>query len=402
MRLDTDTMTATERVLAEVNHEEPDRVPIFLMGMPDYSDFFQEFLRRQEDPAVGFDAFTDDNANIKLTPFGDLTIPYFFGHECASRGIDIEGQFRKWLDDAGNLHDGALPAGFKESRQVTYMGRLEGVKILPNGHQYTWYMGGWLDTKDKLLAWFDEHGWPHEHKPSRADAISYKDMQAKWSRDFCVFAALGNAGLYERTWFMMGQSRFLYYTRKDPEFIMKVISSLKQMCFNIIDEIKQLHPPIVWMADDLGQKGRSLLSPAMHEKFFGDTRREIFRKIHEEIGAKIIMHSCGNVVELLPQLADWGLDGWQSLEPAAEIDHAAVKKQFGDRLSFWGAIDSSREMCFGTPKTVREHVRQQIRALGKGGGYVAGPAHDYLNVKVDNALAMRDAILELGKYPLKV
>jgi uroporphyrinogen decarboxylase len=139
----------------------------------------------------------------------------------------------------------------------------------------------------------------------------------------------------------------------------------------------------------------------MHEKFFGPARQEFISKIHDELGAKLIMHSCGNVTELLPQLADWGLDGWQSLEPASEIDHAAVKAQFGDRMSFWGAIDSSRELCFGNAESIRRHVQKQIAALGRGGGYVTGPAHDFLNVPVDNAIAMRDAIWELGKYPLQ-
>jgi hypothetical protein len=400
MRLDSDTMTATERVLAAVNHEEPDRVPTFLMGMPQYGDFFQEFLRRESDPAFGWEAFTEVDANLKLTPFGDLTMPYFFGHECAQRGIDLEGQFKLWVKPDGTLVEGK-DNDQREGEQVTYFGRHEGVKLLPNGMPYTWYIGGWLDTKEKLLAWFDRYGWPHEHKVTSVDVQAFREFQVKWSKDFCAFASIGNAGFYERTWFMMGQSRFLYYSRKDPEFVLRVVNSIKDSSLKMVDALKPVHPPIIWCADDLGQKGRSLLSPAMHEKFLGAARREFYQKIHEELGAKVIMHSCGNVVELLPQLVDWGLDGWQSLEPASEIDHTAVKKQFGDRMCFWGAIDSSRELCFGTPESVQEHVKQQIRALGKGGGYVAGPAHDYLNVKLDNAIAMRDAILKWGKYPLK-
>ncbi|HMF29954.1 MAG TPA: uroporphyrinogen decarboxylase family protein [Candidatus Lokiarchaeia archaeon] len=400
MRLDTDTMTATERVLTAVNREEPDRVPIFLMGMPIYSDFYQEFLRRQEDPTLGFEAFTENDENVKITPFGDLTVPYFFGHEVAQRGIDIEGQFTRRVDAEGNFIEDA-PQGEPESRQVTYFGRLEGVKVLPNGENYTWYIKGFLDNKEKLLNWFDTYGWPHEHKISSLDVHLFQEMQEKFGRDFCVMAHVGNAGFYERTWFMMGQARFVYYTRKDPELVMRVINSIKDASLNMVDELKPVKPNLIWVADDLGQKGRALLSPAMHEKFFGEARREFYAKVHEELGAKIIMHSCGNVEELLPQLADWGLDGWQSLEPASEIDHAAVKAKFGDRMCFWGGIDSSRELCFGNAESIRKHVQKQIAALGRGGGYVAGPAHDYLNVPVDNAIAMRDAILELGKYPLQ-
>ena len=66
----------------------------------------------------------------------------------------------------------------------------------------------------------------------------------------------------------------------------------------------------------MGQKVRSLLSPAMHHKFLSAARKEVFDAIHE-IGAKAIMHSCGNIVDLLPELQACGLDGWQTLEPAS-------------------------------------------------------------------------------------
>src|SRR5271157_2186495 len=189
MRLDTDTMTATERVLTAVNREEPDRVPIFLMGMPIYSDFYQEFLRRQEDPTLGFEAFTENDENVKITPFGDLTVPYFFGHEVAQRGIDIEGQFTRRVDAEGNFIEDA-PQGEPESRQVTYFGRLEGVKVLPNGENYTWYIKGFLDNKEKLLNWFDTYGWPHEHKISSLTCTFSKKCKKNSEETFALWRTL--------------------------------------------------------------------------------------------------------------------------------------------------------------------------------------------------------------------
>lgn len=400
MKLDNDQMGATERVWTAVNLEEPDRVPIYLMGMPAYADFYQEFLRREEDDALGFSEFTEVPGNLKFTPLGDLTVPYFFGQEVAHCRVDVEGRFTKPVDEEGRVvEDGKPPAlAGEEGLQVTYYGRLEGVKRLPNGHLYTWYVDGFLKTKQAVIDWFDRWGWPHEKPVSRLDLKAAAEFRSRFGDDFALVHSIGGAGLYEKAWFMMGQARFLYYARKDPEFVERVVDSLKQMQLNVVDELKRDEPKIFWCADDMGQKGRSLLSPALYRKFISPARREVFEAIHEEAGAKVVMHSCGNVVELLPLLVEDGLDGWQSMEPAAEIDHAAVKKKFGDRLSLWGGIDSSRVMCFGATADVREHVRRQLGALAPGGGYVAGPAHDYLNVRVDNALAARDAILEFGRY----
>jgi uroporphyrinogen decarboxylase len=199
---------------------------------------------------------------------------------------------------------------------------------------------------------------------------------------------------------MMGQDRLAYLSRKNPELILKIVNSLKEHQLHQIEKMKNLHPLAVFCTDDMGQKGRPLLSPAMHHKFFFEARKEIFDAIHE-IGAKAIMHSCGNITELLPELIECGLDGWQTLEPASDIDNNYVKEKFGDKLSFWGGVDNN-VLCFGNRESVFNAVKNTFKALGLGGGYVAGPAHDYLNVRVDNAIALRDAVIQYGKYPLEL
>jgi uroporphyrinogen-III decarboxylase len=76
-----------------------------------------------------------------------------------------------------------------------------------------------------------------------------------------------------------------------------------------------------------------------------------------------------------------------------------LKNRFGDQLFFIGGIDSSREITFGNPESIAQHVQSQIHLLGENYGYIPGPAHDLLDVPLDNALAMRDAIHEFGRIP---
>jgi uroporphyrinogen decarboxylase len=116
------------------------------------------------------------------------------------------------------------------------------------------------------------------------------------------------------------------------------------------------------------------------------------------MGAKSILHSCGNATELLPELIASGFDGWQTLEPASGIDHRMVKEKYGDKLSFWGAVDNN-VLCFGTPKETTTKTREMLKIMSPRGGYLCGPAHDYLNTKLDNALALRDAVIKYGYYP---
>jgi len=164
----------------------------------------------------------------------------------------------------------------------------------------------------------------------------------------------------------------------------------------MLDEIAKYKPEVVFGGDDMGQKGRPLLSPEMYRKFFKEPYREIFQKVHD-MGAKIFNHSCGNIVELLPDMIDAGLDGWQSLEPAALVDHDFIKKKYGEKLFFVGGIDS-REISFGSKESLEKHVESQIRLMGKKGGYIPGPTHDFLTeTPLENCLIMRDAIHKYSK-----
>ena len=101
MKLDTDTMTATERFLCVIRHEEPDRIPIFLMGVPAYSKCHIELTADNEKL---LDEWTDNDEHVLLTPFGDLTTRSYFGAEVETHGIGISYNFvEKEVNEAGEI-----------------------------------------------------------------------------------------------------------------------------------------------------------------------------------------------------------------------------------------------------------------------------------------------------------
>jgi len=84
-------------------------------------------------------------------------------------------------------------------------------------------------------------------------------------------------------------------------------------------------------------------------------------------------------------------------------DTQKLKREFGDKLTFWGAIDTHQALPYGTPGDVREEVRRRIRDLGPGGGYVVCPVHNIQpEVPPGNVVAMYESAYELGRYPLRL
>ncbi len=402
MRLDTDTMTATERFKVTIKHEEPDRVPCYVMGIPPYSLCHKEFIMREEQGLL--DKFFDNDENIMITPMGDYTMKYFFGADVEMTGIGVQGKGRTThiVKDDGTIDPdpqafSRLPAG-TEAR-YTSGDTIHGIKILASGERYTWYLDGFLKKKEDAVKFYDEHGWLADAPASKANVGAYADFNKQFGDRLYLVPQIGGVQLYESMWVIMGQARFAYYCRNDPAYIQRLVGDRKEAQLHILDELARYKPAAVFGGDDMGQKGRPLMSPDVFRKFFKRPYSEIFKKIHD-MGAIAFNHSCGNITELLPDYIEAGLDGWQSLEPASLIDHAALKKKYGDKLLFVGGLDS-REISFGTRDSIRKHVRAQVRAMGKGGGYIPGPTHDFLTeTPLDNCIATRDAIQQEGKYPL--
>jgi uroporphyrinogen decarboxylase len=100
-------------------------------------------------------------------------------------------------------------------------------------------------------------------------------------------------------------------------------------------------------------------------------------------------------------LVEIGVDVLNPVQVSAMGDTAQLKARFGDRLAFWGAIDTQHVLPHGSPGDVEREVRRRIRDLGPGGGYVVAPVHNFqADVPTENVLAMAAAVQRHGRYPL--
>ena len=112
----------------------------------------------------------------------------------------------------------------------------------------------------------------------------------------------------------------------------------------------------------------------------------------------VLYHSDGNLSAIIPELVEIGVDILNPIQPEC-MDPAALKSQYGGRLSFWGTIGTQTTMPFGTPQQVKEEVRCRIETVGQGGGLLLGPTHTLQpDVPLANIVAFFEAVGEYGSY----
>jgi uroporphyrinogen decarboxylase len=173
------------------------------------------------------------------------------------------------------------------------------------------------------------------------------------------------------------------------------LPALERMCAEAGDAFD-----IYYIADDFCSALGPMISPAMFRAFVMPYLTELAETVHRH-GKPFLLHVCGSVRPLMSDLIEAGVDVLEPVQVyAAGMRPEGLKKDFGHRLTFYGSIDLVDVLRLGTPERVREEVLTNFRILGKGGGFIVGPGHTYIqpDVPLENILAMYRAAYEECRY----
>lgn len=151
---------------------------------------------------------------------------------------------------------------------------------------------------------------------------------------------------------------------------------------------------VISCSDDVADQRGPMVSPDSYRKFIKPRHRRFFDMVHSRSDAKVLFHSDGSLPKLLPDFIEIGIDFINPVQVSAAgmDDTARLKREFGQDIGFWGAIDNVRVLPYGTPDDVRAEVQRRIRDLGPGGGYVLGAVHNIQpDVPPENIVALFDS-----------
>ena len=149
---------------------------------------------------------------------------------------------------------------------------------------------------------------------------------------------------------------------------------------------------VVWISGtDFGNQMSGMMSLSAFRELYKPFYKEINDWVHTHTGWKTFYHTCGAVYDFLDDFAEMGLDCLNPLQLSAKgMDARKIKENYGDKFTFWGGgVDTQNTLPFGTPEDVRRQVRERIDILGTNGGFVFNTIHNIVaNVPPENLIAM--------------
>jgi len=377
-------MTSRERYHAAINHEEPDRVPI---------DVGQDF-----------------HNGIHEAAYKNL-----LNHLGETDEIVIYDQMQHLV-----VCKESILKRLRADTRYIFSGPAEGFELIIEDDT------SWLDewgVRRRTCGYYDENvdpplknctmekirnfKVPNPSDPARFKGLREKALKLQKETDYAVIG--GNpASLFFLSSEFTGFQEYMEKIITEREMIEALIDIVLKWQIEFydkyLDEIGDI-TEVVWMGDDWGTQIGPIMNPKTFREIFKPRYRELTRFIKSKTNAKIALHTCGSVLWVLEDLIEAGFEIVHPLQGDAEEmkNPKEIKARFGDRLAFYSNLKNQSTIPHGTPEDVREDVKNKIRDLAPGGGYILSGGHNIqADVPPENILALFDAGHEYGSYPIQV
>lgn len=185
------------------------------------------------------------------------------------------------------------------------------------------------------------------------------------------FLVAPGSGLFERGWALCGFENYLAWLAGEAAFIDELTERLVDYSCRRTAQLKGLDVDGIRFGDDWGDQRSLIISPTMWRRIFKPRYRKIYAAARDA-GLVVMIHSCGNITEILPDLIEIGVEVVHPLQPET-MDVEFCCREYGRDLTFWGGLGSQSTIARGTPDDNRREARRMLD-LFAGGGYILAPA----------------------------
>ncbi len=374
------SLSHRDRVLSVIDHELPDRFPIDLGGCPASGINLYAYQRLKRHLGLLGPIRVQNERSLLAWP-DDAILELF--------DVDLRLVVAHTAEDSGErgIFDEAAYAVEAEYTDIWGVVR----RRPPRGHYYVVHAPF---EKDELhLADLDAHPWP---SPDKTDVAGLRREAERLRRETdCALVVHVPGRLFSLGQFMCGFANWLVQLKVNPEFCEALLERGLDIQLAMAEEtLKAVGDAvdILYFADDYGMQTGPLISPDLFRRIFKPRMARLIQFLRQRSSARIAFHSCGSVYALIPDFIDVGVELLNPLQVSAtDMDTARLRREFGHRLAFWGAVESQQILPHGRPCDVREEVARRIRDLGPG--YIPYSVHNIqAEVPPENILAMVNAV----------
>ena len=331
--------TPRQRVWQAIRHQQPDRVPWqFGYTVPARQKLERHFGTADLDAVLG-------NHLVKYRPRASDAL------------VEVRPGF--WRDEFGVLWNRTID------------------KDIGNVADYP--------LKDRPLAGF---AFPDPHDPRR-----YANLPGFLAAHADRFRYVSIAfSLFERAWTLRGMEQVLVDMLEAPAAVDDLFDALTAFDLGILEEVLPLDIDGVMFGDDWGQQKGLIFGRRLWQRFVKPRITQLYGAV-KRAGKAVLIHSCGQVQELFPELIEAGLDVFNPFQPDV-MNPYEIKREFGSRLAFLGGVSVQKLLPFGTPRQIRDEVRRLMDEVGAHGGFIIAPSHDMpRDIPLENLVAFVEAVL---------
>jgi uroporphyrinogen decarboxylase len=360
-------MDSRERVTRALRRRKPDRVPFdFALGFSPYQ--LEQFKQRtgQADPN---DYFGADVRGTSIAPTKRTTD---FSKYIAKSQLPGHG----YIDEWGQGH---IPTISNDQ----YHSHLEG---------YVYPMLN-LSTREDAL----DYPLPDIEAEYRYETVA-QDIAKYHGRGLAVMAEMA-CTIFEVAWYMRSMELLLMDFVDNPEFAAVLLDRITQKRVVQAERYANLRPDVIMFGDDAASQRGMLMSVPMWRRWLKPRLARVIaaaRRVNPDV--LIFYHTDGDATAIVPDLIEIGVQILNPVQPEC-MDPFALKKAYGDRLSFWGTLGTQSTLPFGTPDDVRRDIRLRCEVVGRGGGLLIAPTHMVEpEVPWENLVAFVEGVKEFGIY----
>ncbi|MHB1006356.1 MAG: uroporphyrinogen decarboxylase family protein [Chloroflexota bacterium] len=380
------TMTHRERVMAALNHQEPDRVPMDLgatrctsIHVAGYQNLKAHFGVKAEDTII------------------DGIMRPVAVDERILQALDIDTR-GLWLGAAENSRN-------SNPTPTTWIDEWGITREMPPGSYYYDLTGsplkGEITIQDVV-----NYPWPDPDDPGRYRGLRERALELRKNSDCAIVFNLAS-GMVHLAQYLRGFQDWFTDLVLDPQLSGALMDAALEVNMAIVDKALPMVADVidvVFTGDDIGHHLSPMMRPELYRQLIKPRHQRYFDLVRKYTNAPVLYHTCGDVYPLMGDLVDIGVTALNPIQvTAAEMDPARLKAEWGDKMAFWGGVDSHRVLPWGTVDEVKEEVALRISQMGHGGGYVVNAVHNIQpDVAPEKIVAMYGHAREVGRYPLKI